>query len=132
MLLPQEYQELYNQSDLLTISISLILISLIALLISIILLFKFFIQKREKIKWIYFSFGFAVLAMAMTMNLQWYHTENAVIDKAKLLETSYYKSLEEPVREHLNRKVIKNNDKIVIYDLYQETQKYNEAIKTLN
>lgn len=132
MLLPQEYQELYNQSDLLTISISLILISLIALLISIILLFKFFIQKREKIKWIYFSFGFAVLAMAMIMNCQWYQTENAVIKKDKLLDTSYYKSLDESIKDHLNKKVIKTNDKVVIYDLYQETQKYNEAIKTLD
>lgn len=70
--------------------------------------------------------------MAMTMNLQWYHTENALIDTTKLLETAYYKSLDEPIREHLNRKVIKNNDKVVIYDLYRETQKYNEAIKTLN
>jgi hypothetical protein len=132
MLLPQEYQELYNQSDLLTISISLILISLIALLISIILLFKFFIQKREKIKWIYFSFGFAGLAMAMLMNCQWYQTENAVIKKDKLLETAYYKSLDDSIKDHLNKKVIKTNDKVFIYDLYQETQKYNEAIKTLN
>ena len=132
MLLPQEYQELYNQSDLLTISISLIFVSLIALLISIILLFKFFIQKREKIKWIYFSFGFAALAMGMLMNCQWYQTENAVIKKDKLLETSYYKSLDESIKDHLNKKVIKTNDKVVIYDLYQETQKYNEAIKTLN
>lgn len=132
MLLSQEYQELYNQSDLLTISISLIVISLIALLISIILLFKFFIQKREKIKWIYFSFGFVGLAMAMLMNCQWYQTENAVIKKDKLLETSYYKSLDESIKDHLNKKVIKTNDKVVIYDLYQETQKYNEAIKTLN
>lgn len=132
MYLSQEYQELYNQSDLLTISISLIFISLLALLISIILLFKFFIQKREKIKWIFFSFGFSGLAMAMLMNCQWYQTENAVIKKDKLLETSYYKSLDESIKDHLNKKVIKTNDEVVIYDLYKETQKYNEAIKTLN
>ena len=132
MLPPQEYQELYNQSDLLTISISLIFISLIALLISIISLFKFFRKKRKEIKWIYFSFVFAGFAMVMQMNFQWYQTENAVIKKDKLLETAYYKSLDEPIKEHLNRKVIKANDKVVIYDLYQETKKYNEAIKTLN
>ena len=70
--------------------------------------------------------------MAMLMNCQWYQTENAVIKKDKLLDTSYYKSLDESIKDHLNKNVIKNNDKVVIYELYQETQKYNEAIKTLN
>ena len=132
MLLPQEYQELYNQSNLLSLSITLISISVIALLFSIIFMLKFFIKKREEIKWIYFSVVFAMFAAVMLMNFQWYQTENARIDKNKLLETTYYKSLDKSIKDHLNRKVIKNYDKVVIYDLYQETQKYNEAIKTLN
>lgn len=56
MLLSQEYQELYNQSDLSVISITLLSISVIALLFSIILLFKFFIKKREEIKMDLFFF----------------------------------------------------------------------------
>ena len=129
MLLPQEYQELYNQSNLLSLSITLISISVIALLFSIIFMLKFFIKKREEIKWIYFSVVFAMFAAVMLMNFQWYQTENARIDKNKLLETTYYKSLDKSIKDHLNRKVIKNYDKVVIYDLYQETQKYNEASK---
>lgn len=108
------------------------LIGVISFLMTLALFLKLFLSKFENVKFIFYLTIFMGITLLLVNLAESYYAEDTVIDRAKLLETTYYKSLDEPIREHLNRKVIKTNDKVVIYDLYQETKKYNEAIKTLN
>lgn len=132
MYLPQEYQELYDLANLSPIVITFMLIGVISFLMTLALFLKLFLSKFENVKFIFYLTIFMGITLLLVNLAESYYAEDTVIDRAKLLETTYYKSLDEPIREHLNRKVIKTNDKVVSYDLYQETKKYNEAIKTLN